>query len=64
MYLMTGYLQCMYLFACEYMSLWLMNVGIILIALVNVDLLVFQFDSIKFFKKGYIFMSQNNAIMK
>ena len=61
---MTGYIQCMYLFACEYMSLWLMNVGIILMVLINVDLLVFQFDSIKFFKKGYIFMSQNNAIMK
>ena len=46
------------------MSLWLINVGIILIALMNVDPLVFQFDSINFFKKGYIFMSQNNAMMK
>ena len=30
MYLMTGYIQCIYLFACEQMSLWLINVGIIL----------------------------------
>ena len=35
-----------------------------LIALINVDPLVFQFDSINLFQKGYIFMSQNNAMMK
>ena len=46
------------------MSLLLINVGIMLIALINVDPLVFQFDSINLFQKGYIFMSQNNAIMK
>ena len=48
---MTGYIQCIYLFECEYMSFCLMYVGIILIALINVDPLVFQFDLINFLKK-------------
>ena len=53
---MTGCIQCIYLFACEYMSLWLINAGIMLIALINIDPLVFQFDSINLFQKGHIFM--------
>ena len=32
------------------------NVGIMLIALINIDPLVFQFDSINLFQKGHIFM--------
>ena len=56
MYLMTGFIQCIYLFPCEYMSLWLINVGIMLIVLINIDPLVFQFDSINLFQKGHIFM--------
>ena len=39
-------------------------VAIVLIALVNVDRLVLQFDFTSSFRKGYIFMSQNNGIMK
>ena len=47
---MTGCIQCIYLFACEYMSLWLINVDIMSIALINIDPLVFQFDSINLFQ--------------
>ena len=41
------------------------HVGVVLIVLISVDPLVFQFDSMSSFKKGYIFMSHkyNNAIM-
>ena len=40
------------------MSLWLINVGIMLIALINVDPLVFQFDSTNPFQRLYFHVTE------
>ena len=57
---MTGYIQCSYNFLhstcmdvniCPY-------VGVVLIALINVDPLVFQFDSVSFQKRLYFHVTQ------